>query len=184
MSTSLEQYGTPAGFAAWTLEEDLINADLDLLTRMLQRARSILHVYGPYDIGKPGFDALITELVYYTAEAMYVFGGLTKSIISPMRAERIGSYSYDKGDRKTAHKVIEDHDIIWPLILHLRSNSDPIAYSIRVEHLAPVNPETGIRDIFLAYNNRKARAIERLGLQSDTEQWNSLVYGDGGSWWP
>lgn len=185
MTTSLDQYGSAEGLAAWSLDEEIIEAPEEILEKMLNRARAILRVYGPYNQAIDGFETLATELVYYTAEAMYVFGGLVQSIVSPMRAERMGSYSYDKGDRKTAHKVIEDHDVIWPLIMHLRSNSDPIRYGTRVEYQATANPLTGIRDAVIhAYSNRRARALKRMGLVSDTDEWDRLVYGDHGVWWP
>lgn len=183
MTTSLDQYGTPNGFQLWTLDDELSEVSEDVIQRMLSRARTILHVYGPYDSNKEGFQTLITEMVYYTAEALYFWGGMVRSIVSPMRAERIGSYSYDKGDRKSANKIIEGHDIVWPLILHLRDNSGPMRYGIIVEQLNPVNLETGLRSISDSYTNRTARAIKKLGLVSDTDEFNNLVYGDG-AWWP
>ncbi len=179
----LTPYGTGQGFMTWTLLPEIERATPSRVEKLVERAQSLLQVYGPYDGGRVNFVTLITDLVYYTAEAMHFWSQNVKAIVSPMRAERIGGYSYDKGSGSSHRELIEDNDIIWPLIIHLQDHSDPMVISTRVVHVLDPNPETGVRAAVESYSNRTHRAIESLGLVSDTEEFNRIVYGDSALGW-
>lgn len=158
---------------------------------LVDRARRIAQMYGPYDPTKPDFGPMMSELIYNIAEAMYYKSQALPALSTPFRSERIGSYSYDKGaqtvqqQNQVAADFITKSDIIRPLIIYLSDYRGPLVYGTRIEHALPANPDTGIRDIIIkAYDNRVARAIERSGLVSDTEEFNAIVYGDRYIGWP
>ena len=182
----LTSYGTGVGLKAWSLVPEITAlSDGDAQSRV-DRAHTLLPIYGSYDGSKPNFATLIVELVYYTAEALHFWSQNIRAIVSPMRAERIGSYSYDKGAGTSRQAIVEEHEMIWPLIIHLKDHSDPsrVSISTRVVQVLSANQETGIRDMVIgSYSNRTQRAIEAQGIVSDTDEFNALVYGDRSLGW-
>ncbi len=179
----LTPYGTGQGLMTWTLLPEIELAGPSRSEKLIERAQSLLQVYGPYDGGRVNFITLITDLVYYTAESMHFWSQNVKAIVSPMKSERIGGYAYDKGSGSSQRELIEDNDIIWPLILHLQDHSTPMAIGTRVFQVIDHNPETGVRDAVDSYSNRTQRAIKVRGLVSDTEDFNRIVYGDPALGW-
>ncbi len=182
MSVSdLTPYGTGSGLKAWTLDDDLaamLDAEAD---RFVTRAQTLLTVYGPFDISKPGGVAILTDMVYYASEAIYFWAQNAKAIASPFRSERIGSYSYDKGARKDqVADLIENHEILWPLVIYLQDlKSVPLRIGTRIHHESKPNSITGVRDLIITdHTNRVKRFVDRLGFSSDTEEFNYWVYGD------
>lgn len=183
--TDLSPYGTGNGLKQWSLDVTIQNLTDKQPNNIVARAQRLLGVYGPYNNGKTNFTLLMTDLVYYVAEALFFWSGNVETIVSPFRAERIGSYSYDKGSRDPSklRLLLENHEIIWPMMLHLRSLPEPLVISSRVVQVVEANPETGIRDYVDSYTNRTQRAIERRGIISDTESFNFVVYGDRNLGW-
>jgi hypothetical protein len=152
--------------------------------KAVARAQNLLTVYGPYNDGVEYFIPLITDLVYYTAEGAYFAGNNVQAFVTPFRAERMGSYSYDKGSRQNSFQsIIEDYPVVLDLLLHLKYAGDYFTVGTRIVHQLAPNPDTGVQEYVDSYNNRLQRAIERQNLVSDTEQFNILVYGDSGWGW-
>ncbi len=180
---SLTTHGTGMGFLTWTLSSEIEALGQSRAEKLVERSQVFLEVYGPYNGGVPNFGTLIVELVYYTAEALHYWNDNVRAIVSPMRAERIGSYSYDKGDQAKRTTIVEDNELIWPLIMHLKDRTKPFLITTRVVHVLDPSIDSGIRDIVLAYTNRTARAIKTLGLVSDTQEFNEKVYGDRALGW-
>lgn len=179
--TDLSPYGTGTGLKTWSLEPEINNLLLATAEQLMLSTQNVLSIYGPFDLSKPNGAVLLTEAVYLAAEAVYFWRTSIKAIASPFRAERSGSYSYDKGARTTVNSVIEDHPILWPLVIHLKDNTLPMKVGTRLQHEALVNPVTGWRDLIIhAHSNRVQRAVNRLNIVSDTEEFNQLVYGDSG----
>lgn len=179
MVASLDQYGTAQGLEAWTLDATIANLVEEDRNKVLARARRMLEPYGPFDESKQGFGVMVTEMVYHAAEVAYYAGQAVQAMVMPYRSERIGSYSYDRGSASSQRHMVKDNPILWAFITYLRDNRKPMHYTTRVDQLAPVNPETGVRDIIIgAHTNRVARAVERHGFISDTEEFNKIVYGD------
>lgn len=187
MSVSdLTPYGTGAGLIAWSLDDDITALDPSDADKFVTRAQTLLTVYGPYDISKPGGSAILTDMVYYASESIYFWAQNARAIASPFRAERIGSYSYDKGARKDqVADLIENHEILWPLIIYLQDlKSVPLRIGTRIHHESKPNSITGIRDLIIGdHSNRVKRFIDRIGIESDSEDFNRVVYGDGNLIW-
>lgn len=186
MITDLSSYGTGLGLASWTLDELIEHEDPDRLQRTVERARSLLNLYGPWNGSLQGFPVLVTDMVYSLAEAVYYRNRNIQAIRSPFKMEKIGSYSYDKGNQKNnmgLGEFLEGDSILWAYITHLQQSMDVIRVGIRVEELLDYNPQTGLRDIVLSHNNRVARRLNALGYVSDTAEFNAVVYGDRNMPW-
>jgi len=177
----LSGYGTQAGLRAWSLDRRIKTLDAATAENLLERGRNLITTHGgSLDSSKEDFARLITDAVYYAAEFSYVIGLNIGSIILPFRMERIGGYQYDKGARgNDASTLIQEHPILWPLLVYLQDRRGPMIRSRRVFHEPPVNPETGIIDVVRSSNDaRAARWLTADGINSDTEEFNKIVYGD------
>ena len=184
MVTDLSPYGSGIGFSTWSLDDTIAGLQEEVADKYVSRAKSLLAFFAPFDLTKSNGAALLAELVYYTAEQLYYRGLSQAMLFSPFKSERIGSYAYDKGNRDRASilNIISENEVIWGLVTYLQK-MPLVAISTRVINELPYNPSTGIRDIVLAHNDRIARAIERSGLVSDTEDFNLIVYGDRKVYW-
>ncbi len=184
-TTDLTSFGSGNGLKIWSLDDIICNLSPAILDKLIDRSHSFLNIYGPYDESKSNFLVLMTDVVYYVAEALYYQGRSVASRVSPFRSERIGSYSYDKGAKQDFNKgLLEAFPLIGDTISRLHDNSKPMAYGTRIEQVMPANPNTGVIDMVSAYNNRLARAVTVLGFVSDTEEFNQVVYGDQHLGWP
>lgn len=181
MVTDLTPYGTWSGFQEWTLDESIRELDENDLVLLVERAKRMLSVYAPWQGSLENFTVLATDMVYTLAENLYYRNLNIVPIKSPFKSEKIGSYSYDKGNRAN-NNGIEDFIFGDPLlagyIQFLRESFVPFVSGIRVEQLLDANPITGVRDIVFAHNNRLARRINESGVVSDTDEFNRIVYGD------
>lgn len=177
--SSLSPYGTGPGLKAWSLVPQINALTEDSATALVGRAQRILQAYGPWRSGEEDGDLLLTDLVYYSAEALYFLAKHTPALSSPFRSEKIGSYFYDKGARNVGVGALQQHEIVWPLILFMRDVGNKLSITTRLlDQEAPTNPETGIRDVVLSqFDNRVMHAIRDLGLVSDTDEYRSIVYG-------
>lgn len=185
--SDLSSYGTGAGLKAWTLDDDISALEDEEADKFINRAHTLLTVYGPYDISKPGGSAILTDMVYYAAEAIYFWATNARAITSPFRAERIGSYSYDKGaaSKDNVRDLIENHEIVWSLVIYLQDLKNvPLRIGTRIHQESRPNPVTGIRDLIITdHTNRIKRFVDRLGINSDTDEFNYVVYGDRATAW-
>jgi hypothetical protein len=179
--TDLDAYGTHDGLAAWTLIPIIqaVAENSDTGEPLIERSRRLLEMYGPYDAGKENFNRLIVELIYYTAENLYFWSQSFQGVVSPFKSERIGSYSYDKGvaTKESLKNLIESNDIVWSLVLHLRKFPDYVAVSTRVMYPALTSSETGVKNVIDTYNDRLARWLERNTIESDSREFDRIVYG-------
>lgn len=184
MITDLSPYGSGIGFSTWSLDDTIAGLQEEVADKYVGRARGLLAFYAPFDITKANGVALLTELIYYTAEQLYYRGLSQAMLFSPFKSERIGSYAYDKGnrDRSSILNIISENEIIWGLVTYLQK-MPLLAISTRVIREMPFNPDTGIRDVVLTHSDRITRAIERASLVSDTEDFNMIVYGDRYTVW-
>ena len=168
-------------FRTYTLDPKLAVADqTQQRTNVLNRAARILEIYGPYDDTKTNFRLLIQEAMYMTAELAYHYGQQVRTVVSPVKSERIGSYAYDtgfslSGDNST-HSIVENNALVMGFIIHLKDNSTVPVFSTEVFHHGYQNSETGRGFYFDGFSDRVAYAIQRGLVGSETE-YLYRVYG-------
>ena len=177
----LSSYGTEAGLLAYTLDSKLGVTDAtDLRDKVLNRARRILEIYGPYDDTKTNFTLLINEAIYMVAELTYHYGQQVRTIVSPVKSERIGSYAYDTGfqmgNNNSTHSVVENNALVMGFVTHLKDNSTVPVFSTEVFHHGYQNEDTGRGFWFDNFSDRVAFAIQR-GLVSSETEYIYRVYG-------
>lgn len=175
--TALDSYGTVEGFQAWTLSDEISQLEEPDLLKRLNRARRILEVYGGFDESKPGFQMLMTELVYSLAENLHFWFGRTRTISSGLKSERIGSYSYTRDTSSAAvTSLIEGDDTLNALLVYLKDRSGRMMVTTRVFDQQSLPDVNGVRYYLLdSFDNRLAHYLRRNNVTP--EEYRYLVYG-------
>ena len=170
-------------FQMWTLDSALggTGADADALRdKVLMRSARLLEAYGPYDDTKPTFKGVMQELIFQVAELSYHYSSQVRTIVSSVKSERIGSYSYDRGQINTSfnptQSVIDNNAIVMGMITHLKDNSTVPVFSTYVFPRGPIDTETGDSTYVDDFGARVAWAIRRGLVGSETE-YLLAVYG-------
>ena len=183
---SLDLYCSPEGFQIWSFDTTVKNLDEEDRIKLVNAARRNVEVYGPFDnskgsesisdLGVTRFEAMMCELIYTIAEILYYYKKQSsRTIISDVRSERIGSYSYTTGGNSAqnthpSRQIIEDNDQIMSFINHLKDNSSvPMSGSTIVLPFSFNEDINGRRSFIDAFDNRVASAIDSGLITSRTE---------------
>lgn len=167
--------GTISGFKTFTLNPDIPDLSDAVLQAFIDRAEAFLDRNGPF-LQSGGYNEDMTVAVYKTAEILWSrsSASMVQAISGIMQSERIGTYSYNKGNAWQVNPFEIDTELAEIIRFYRREDSDFILTTTLVFKEIPPSELTGKRE-YKDVSNLVFQYIEDGNIKSGDPRLRNIV---------